>query len=236
MAPVEVETPEALLDAAERLFAEHGYAAVGIREISEAAGANIAAIKYHFGSKSDLYIACVRRAMERHGARAAWQVLEGPHASRRAAAAALALFIRRFLARRLPPPGDGPDVAGSLILHEAAEPSEAIDSVVRDFIRPHESMLVETLSVLAPEAQRRTLALHAQSIMGQMLHYRVFRPFMERMAVGDLSRPATVRRIADHIARVSLRGLGLSEARIERALTEAQTSETSTGTERRTPR
>ncbi|MET8983126.1 TetR family transcriptional regulator [Streptomyces sp. NPDC004539] len=55
-------TREALLDAAERLFAEHGVHAVANRQISLAAGqGNNAAVSYHFGTKIDLVRALVRR-------------------------------------------------------------------------------------------------------------------------------------------------------------------------------
>ncbi|CAN5667489.1 TetR family transcriptional regulator [soil metagenome] len=48
-------TREALLTAAERLFAEHGVEAVTHRQIVEAAGqGNNAAVAYHFGTKKDL--------------------------------------------------------------------------------------------------------------------------------------------------------------------------------------
>ncbi|MBB3600963.1 AcrR family transcriptional regulator [Mycolicibacterium sp. BK556] len=48
-------TRDALLMAAERLFAEHGMHAVSNRQISEAAGqGNNAAACYHFGSRADL--------------------------------------------------------------------------------------------------------------------------------------------------------------------------------------
>ncbi|GAA2895777.1 TetR family transcriptional regulator [Streptosporangium fragile] len=56
------ETREAILDAAERLFAEHGVGEVSNRQISEAAGqANHFAVGYHFGTKADLVRAIVRR-------------------------------------------------------------------------------------------------------------------------------------------------------------------------------
>ena len=48
-------TREAILVAAERLFAEHGVFAVSNRQVSEAAGqGNNAAVGYHFGTKTDL--------------------------------------------------------------------------------------------------------------------------------------------------------------------------------------
>ena len=56
-------TQEAILTAAERLFAEHGVFAVSNRQVSEAAGqGNNAAVGYHFGTKTDL----VRAIEQRH--------------------------------------------------------------------------------------------------------------------------------------------------------------------------
>jgi AcrR family transcriptional regulator len=58
-------TREALLDAAERLFAEYGVHAVANRQISEAAGqGNNAAVSYHFGTKVDVVRAIARRHAE----------------------------------------------------------------------------------------------------------------------------------------------------------------------------
>jgi TetR/AcrR family transcriptional regulator, regulator of cefoperazone and chloramphenicol sensitivity len=44
-----------LLDAALRLFGERGFAATSTRDIAEAAGVNLAAIRYYFGDKQGLY-------------------------------------------------------------------------------------------------------------------------------------------------------------------------------------
>jgi AcrR family transcriptional regulator len=56
-------TREAILTAAEKLFAEHGVYAVSNRQVSEAAGqGNNAAVGYHFGTKTDL----VREIEHRH--------------------------------------------------------------------------------------------------------------------------------------------------------------------------
>jgi AcrR family transcriptional regulator len=50
-----------ILDAAESLFAEQGFAQVSIRDIAVAAKANIAAVNYHFGSKERLFEALFAR-------------------------------------------------------------------------------------------------------------------------------------------------------------------------------
>jgi AcrR family transcriptional regulator len=55
-------TQEAILAAAERLYAEHGVFAVSNRQVSEAAGqGNNAAVGYHFGTKADLVRAIERK-------------------------------------------------------------------------------------------------------------------------------------------------------------------------------
>ncbi|MDQ0810953.1 AcrR family transcriptional regulator [Streptomyces sp. B3I7] len=58
------DTRGQILDAAEHLFAEHGYRGTSIRAITTLAGANLAAVGYHFGSKAELMAAVVRRVVE----------------------------------------------------------------------------------------------------------------------------------------------------------------------------
>jgi AcrR family transcriptional regulator len=48
------EPKRRLLEAATRLFAEHGFDRVSVRDITKACEANIAAVNYHFGSREDL--------------------------------------------------------------------------------------------------------------------------------------------------------------------------------------
>jgi AcrR family transcriptional regulator len=57
-------TRQSLLRAARTLIAERGTAGVRLRDVSEAAGANVAAISYHFGSLSNLLDAAVRDAAD----------------------------------------------------------------------------------------------------------------------------------------------------------------------------
>jgi AcrR family transcriptional regulator len=73
-------TRERLLATAEELFATRGIDAVSVRDITEAAGANTAAINYHFGSRRGLIDAIVRRRAEVLGARRAelLDALDGP--------------------------------------------------------------------------------------------------------------------------------------------------------------
>ena len=55
------ETVELILDAAEQLFAEKGFAETSLRLITSKAGVNLAAVNYHFGSKKALIQAMFSR-------------------------------------------------------------------------------------------------------------------------------------------------------------------------------
>ncbi len=56
-----------ILDAAERLFMENGYAATSVRMITGAAGVPVALVNYHFGSKQGLMEAVYERALGARG-------------------------------------------------------------------------------------------------------------------------------------------------------------------------
>ena len=64
----ETEAPEAeaatknqVFNAAERLFALHGFQNVSVRDITAEAGVNLASVNYHFGSKDALLFEIFRR-------------------------------------------------------------------------------------------------------------------------------------------------------------------------------
>ena len=76
-------TAERLLDAAEVLFAERGIDAVSVRAVNAAAGANVAAVHYHFGSKDALLDAVLRRRMDALGERRRAMLASLPDCARR---------------------------------------------------------------------------------------------------------------------------------------------------------
>lgn len=55
------DTSTAILDAAEQLFSERGFAETSLRTITSRAGVNLAAVNYHFGSKKSLIHAVFAR-------------------------------------------------------------------------------------------------------------------------------------------------------------------------------
>jgi AcrR family transcriptional regulator len=58
-------TRQRLIDATRDLLAEHGEGGVSLRAITEAAGANVAAVSYHFGSKDTLVRAAIEESLDR---------------------------------------------------------------------------------------------------------------------------------------------------------------------------
>jgi AcrR family transcriptional regulator len=62
--PEAAESKDRILAVAERLFAERGYAATSIREISQGANVNRALIYYYFRDKRDLYWAVFQEGVE----------------------------------------------------------------------------------------------------------------------------------------------------------------------------
>lgn len=58
------ETRTRILDAAEELFMQHGFEGTSMRLLTAKAGANLAAVNYHFGSKNALIEAVFRRRLD----------------------------------------------------------------------------------------------------------------------------------------------------------------------------
>lgn len=64
MAGPQFSTKDRILGAAEELFAQHGFAGTSLRQVTNRADVNIAAVNYHFGSKENLVNEVFRRRMD----------------------------------------------------------------------------------------------------------------------------------------------------------------------------
>lgn len=218
---------EALLDAAERLFPEKGYEAVSTRELAEAAGVNLGAIQYHFGSKAKLFVETVERMMRGNGCAREHFSLQSPPSTKEEAGAVLCNFIYSFLNYLLRP--KGPQACRLMIREIFTEPSRdremyeaLVSTVVAEFSLPLEQTLVSALKLFLPGASPVELQRHAQSILGQCTVYVTHRPFVERLLAADVSSSPTLEETAEHIVRFTLCACGCSEDFIDRVLASAR--------------
>jgi AcrR family transcriptional regulator len=62
--PTSADTKTRILDAAELLFTAHGFEATSLRSLTAAAGVNLAAVNYHFGTKEELFQAVLTRRLD----------------------------------------------------------------------------------------------------------------------------------------------------------------------------
>ena len=198
---VEPDTRQRLLDAAQAAFAESGFAGAGVRDICQAAGANIAAINYHFGGKEELYIEAVKQAHICAAQMASFPVaLPGiPPVEK------LKSFIREMVERMHTPASP---TAMKLMMREMADPGKAAHVVVAEFIQPVAFRLREILRELLPDLEEQHLLMTGFSIIGQCLFYRQNRPVSELIFGKPAVDALTADMVADHITRFSLAALG----------------------------
>jgi AcrR family transcriptional regulator len=204
-----------LLETAGRKFAEKGFDATNVREITEAAGMNVSAVNYYFRSKEELYVEAVR-----HAGRTCMQLTPMPAwPSGVPAEQRLQDFIRTFLLRLLR--DDVPAWHRHLIMREVADPRPgACEGLVRDFIRPSFETLRDILGELTPPGTPPdTLHLIGASVVGQCLHYHHCRHVMPLLFGAEEYARYDLDRLTDHIWRFSLaavRGLARESGKGER--------------------
>jgi AcrR family transcriptional regulator len=196
------DTRQRLLLAAGRLFAEKGKEAATIREICRAAGANLAAVNYHFRDKEQLYIEAVKSACRQQTDQA--PTPEWPPGT--PALDKLRDFIRVFV-RRLRG-GDEVPWHRQLFLRELAQPTAACAAVVRDNIRPEADKLADILGELLPGVPEVKRRLTAFSIVGQCVFYRMATPIIKALVGEDEFRTYDPTLLSDHIIQFTLAALG----------------------------
>lgn len=200
------ETREKILNAAGEVFAAKGFEAATVREICAKAGANIAAVNYHFRSKDSLYIEAVKAA---HCVQDDFDLPEEAKALPREQK--LALFIRGMMEHMWD--HERPPWQLEIVMREMARPTEACVELVRNFIGPKFALLHAILREFLPDATDRELHLTSFSIVGQCLLYRFHRPVGKLLVGDDEYASYKVDELAEHITRFCLDGLrGRAEA------------------------
>jgi AcrR family transcriptional regulator len=195
-APPAPATRDRLISAAGAVFARDGYRQASIREICTLAEANVASVKYYFGSKLGLYREAILAGVEQLGAR---ETVPPP--------ASIETFLRHFLELTLVRRHHHPYI-GRIMKHELREPTEVLDEVVRSVIRP----LLKQISVRigerlnlppsSPEVAR--LAAFSLSFCANL---ETSRAILERVGLRFPDEPRGVEAFAKHAIEFVLFGV-----------------------------
>jgi AcrR family transcriptional regulator len=200
-----MDSPDAtkarLLEAAGEEFSVKGLEASRVRTICQRAGANIAAINYHFGDKEQLYVAAVLDA-HRCGAG-----MDMPEAGDDTPAEQLRGFIHHFLGHVLAM-NQPEDWRHQLLMREMLQPTVASDVLIREVIRPKFERLQAILALICPSADERKRSALAFSIIGQCLHYRIARPVTVRLIGAKAYHNLDLDFLTEHISSFCLAAFG----------------------------
>lgn len=166
---------ERLLDAAEILFAEGGFEATSVRDITAEAKCNIAAVNYHFGGKDKLYHSAFSRLVKQLRDWRERRLRSDLDAIGKRAdlEAALHSFVAAFMEefeseerrRRM-------HAFLDMEMRNQHIPPEAL---FRELIQPVQQSALELLTRFGPRMEPETADLCIESLMGLLIHARKVR-------------------------------------------------------------
>ena len=196
-------TKSRLLEGAGEEFAEKGFELARVRAICDRAGANLAAINYHFGDKEHLYVEVLREAH-----RCGLDPQEERFDRRLSPAERLRTFIHHFLDRVLAM-NQPEDWQHRLMLREMLSPTPFSEVLVREMIRPRFELMRGLMREICPEADDRRLNALVFSVIGQCLHYKMARRVTERLIGDEGYRALDLDYLTGHITAFCLAALGM---------------------------
>ena len=208
-------TQERLLNEAEALFAQKGYQAVSVREISTAADCNLAAVNYHFGNKQNLYLEVFRSRWVPRARR----VQESFRKSLAAHDSLAPTEVVRALAHAFleGPLSDEERLRHSqLMTREITQPTGAFELVAEQVMQPFFKELAEKLRPFMPkDLDAEQLLLRIWSVFAMVLHFNFARVAITRIT-GRQYDPAFKAQLVEHIVEFSLKGIGAKEKGVGR--------------------
>ena len=200
---------ERLLDQAEALFAEKGFHAVTVREITRTAHCNLAAVNYYFGNKENLYVEVFRarwipRARKiQAGFRSALSAEDGTSLTGIVHALAEA-FLKGALT------DDERLRHSQLMIREMTMPGLATDILVDEVIKPFFGELAGLLGPhLSAGTEREHVTLNILSIFAIVIYFNFARVPVMRVT-GQEYDESFKDRLVEHIVHFCLTGLDMN--------------------------
>lgn len=204
------DTRLALLDAACRLFAEHGFDAVSTRMIAEAAQVNLGGIHYHFGGKEQLYVAAFQHAAVSEP-RICLEDVAREHPELAQTPQGQAEIIR-IMARKVFTDffvTHHNNWKKRLITREFCTPSSAQDLLAREVFKPTLEGDLVFLRRLRPELPEETLLIWAITLHAQLIFYLLALQPLAKMYGERLLAPEFITNVAREAAKALILLLGL---------------------------
>jgi len=199
------DTKERLLAAAERLFGEEGFARTSLRAITLAAGVNVAAVHYHFGSKEALLAALfTRRAAPLNADRLAR--LDAIEAAAGDGALPLEAVLEAFVApafrliAELDPAGPSP---AQLIARFFSEPEEVVQRMLREQFGEVGARFLVALRRALPEVAAVEVGWRFEFMIAVLTHLLSRMHLLEIVpgrALGPADEATTIRRAVTFLA------------------------------------
>lgn len=165
------ETKTRILDAAEQLFASEGFKA-SLRAITAAAGVNLAAINYHFGSKEELIRALLARRLEPLN-RQRLDHLAAAQAAAGASGPTVEAIVDAFVAPTLRMDRKTPNGCGSfkrIMGRIFTEPDESMRRNLRELFAEIAEKFPAALQRALPALPPEELSWRLHFIIGAMAH------------------------------------------------------------------
>ena len=195
------KTKQKLLDAACEVFAEKGFHAAKITDICHRAGANVAAVNYHFGDKDTLYVAVWRQVMEEF-----LSSIEMPP-NGLSPEEQLGFAIHRII-RKILPVDHKSDHFRRMELMELANPTGLIDEIWKEIIAPRKQEMHRIIrNILGPDASEDSVTLCEMSVINQLRGYILLQTSgLDATFIEDRT-PERANEIAEHISCFSIAGI-----------------------------
>ncbi|WP_395741208.1 CerR family C-terminal domain-containing protein [Prosthecobacter sp.] len=199
---------ERLLKAAATVFAKDGFEKASLRAICLKAKANVAAVKYYFGSKEGLYrevfLSCCHPSKDKDVP----VTLADGHSPEETMRRWIHHLLDHLLLKRASNP-----LKSQIMAHEMREPTPCLNDFIKLVVRPfHEELQRIIAGVLGRRAVDEDCIRYGHHIIGLCIHYDHCRVFIDRLGPPVPKSEAEVKCLAENIASFVLGALSARRA------------------------
>ena len=200
------DTRALLLQHADELFLAHGFEGVKIRQITDAAGANVAAINYHFNGKTNLYREVLKQRLDRITLDKLVLIKEldeqqpAPDLEQILHSYIYSYFDAHFSS-------SDSDRLLQIIDREMAPGAIASDLVSERLVTPINQAFQKVIKKACPDLSEEYISSCISSITGQVLHFIRARQILRGIRAPEQNQ-AFIEETVKHITKFSLHGIG----------------------------